>query len=177
MKIPAALKSALALMTRPGLARPFAHQALRRFRVLQPPLHCALFQHAAAAVKRSAAAGENLIDIGGVAGVALDLIVMGKLLAGPYRAQRFYENPLAAIDAFAIGVAAVVHEARFIAVDPGVDHRLRVDGEQKCVVVPGILFLIAGVRLAVAQPIAKILEDGGAFADPPPREYAVTVNG
>jgi hypothetical protein len=73
-------------MARPGLPRPFAHQALRRFRARELRHQFALFQHAAAALKRSAAAGENLIDIDGIVGIALDLIIIGKLLAAPYGA-------------------------------------------------------------------------------------------
>ena len=44
-------------------------------------------------------------------------------------------------------------------------------------IIPGFLVLVARIRLAVAQAIAQILEDGRAFADLPPRKYAVAVNG
>ena len=58
-----------------------------------------------------------------------------------------------------------------------VDDDFRIDREQEGMVVGLDLVLVARVRLLVAHPVAQILDDGRALADPAQREHAVAVNG
>src|SRR5258708_769316 len=146
--------------------RPLAGFWLRRAR----------FQHAAAAVFRAAVAGKDDIDIRWVVGVALDSIVVREFLTRLDAANRLDEYALSDIDGLAIWGAAVIHEARFIAVDAGIDHGLRVHGEQECVAILGVLVLVAGIGALVAHALAEIFDDIRAFAHSPQRKYAVAMN-
>src|ERR1700756_2585608 len=79
--------------------------------------------HRAAAAGRAAVAGEDGVDIRWVIGFALDLIIVGELLAGRDAADRVDEYARLLDHRLAVGVAGVIHEARLVAVDAGVDHR------------------------------------------------------
>src|SRR5579863_6482151 len=76
--------------------------------------------HGAAATPRAAAAGEDGVDVRRIAGFALDLVVVGKLLPGRDRTNRIDEDARALDHRLAVGVAGVIHEARLVAADAGV---------------------------------------------------------
>src|SRR5271154_1816905 len=174
-----------------GLAPRPRHRSTRRRRSPPPALAghmlaghtlaCAGFyparhQHAAAATERSAMAGKHLIDICGIIGIALDLIIVGEFLAGPDGAQSLDENTPVGIDGLAIRLAAMIHKTRLVAVDAGIDDRFSIHREQKCVAIIRILVSIATIRLGRAHPIAEIFDDGHALADLPQRKHAMAVN-
>ncbi len=127
----------------------------------------ARFQHAAAALWRAAAAGKYLIDIGGIVVIALYGIIVRQLFTRSNGADRFDKNSLVRIDGLAIRIAAVIDEARLVAVDAGIDHRFLVHGEQKGMAIERILIGVALVGLVMAHAVAEILDDGGALADAP----------
>src|SRR6185437_12317573 len=176
------LERLAALSAAPG--RPFARGvffsrgargAIRRPARLLPQLLRRL-QHAAAAGRRSAAAGKDLVHIGRVVAVALDLVIVGQLLARLNGANRFDENALAAHAAFAVRIAAVVDVARLIAVHARVDDDPRVHREQEGVVVVRVLVLVARIRLRVAQAVGEIPDGGRALADAAGGEHAGSVD-
>ena len=125
----------------------------------------------------AAAAGENLIDVRGIVEVALNLIVIGQFFAGLNRTDGFDEDASRVAYALAIRIAGMVDVARLIAVDPGIDDGLRIDREQKGVVVLRALLDISRVGLLVADPLAEILDDGRTLANPAQRENPIAVNG
>src|SRR5215469_3802789 len=122
-------------------------------------------QHAAAASGRTAAAGEDRIDVGRVVRLALNLVVVGELFARLDGTERVDEHPALFDDRLAVGRAGVVDEARLVTVDPRVDHRARIDDEQESVVVGGVLVLITPVRLGVRHALTQVLDDARALPD------------
>lgn len=120
--------------------------------------------------------GKDDIDICRIVIVALDSIVVREFLTRQYGANRLDEYSLSHIDGLAIRIAAMIHEARFIAVDAGIDHCLGVHGEQEGVAILGLLVLVAVIGALVAHPLAEIFDDICALADSPQRKYAVAMD-
>src|SRR5476651_1556621 len=104
--------------------------ARRTMRRLAPPSG-RRHQHAAAALPGSAAACIDFVYVRGIVAVTLDLIVVGEFLARLYGANGANEHASVLDGAFAVGVARMVDKTRFVAVDAGIDHRPRIDREQK----------------------------------------------
>src|ERR1700728_5449059 len=130
-------------------------------------------QHAAAAARRAAAAGEDGIDVRRVVALAPDLIVVGELFARGDIAQRVDEHPRALDHRLAVRLAGVIDEARLVAADTRVDDRVLVGDEQERVVVVRCLVIVALVGLGVRDALAQVFEDARATCDrrqyePPP---------
>src|SRR6185437_3527826 len=112
---------------------------------------------------------------GRVVVLTLDLVVVGHLLAGLYRAGGLDEHPPLLDHRLAVGVAGVIEESRVIAVDTGIDDGPRVDDEEEGMSVVRILALVAPVGLRVRHALAEILDDAGALADAAQGEGAQSV--
>src|ERR1700730_3052002 len=149
--------------------RPVASGRLRLFRglpdrlagllagLLAGPLACLLgflladrlggvsarYQHAASALRSSAAAGEDIVDVGRILRVAFDLIIVGQLFTGLNGPNGLDVDPLVLRRACAVRIAAMVDVARLVSSDAPVDHGFGVDREQKGVIVVRILVLVA----------------------------------
>src|SRR5215472_6719959 len=131
--------------------------------------------HGAAAAGQAAVAGEDRVDVGRIAGLALDLVVVGQLLSGRDAADRVDEHTRTLDHRLAVGVAGVIHEARLVAVDAGVDHRGVVGDEEEGMAVGRALPLVAPVGLRVGDALAEILEHARARLDAVQREHAESV--
>src|SRR5947208_2294643 len=155
---------ASAAPTAPGAPLP----AARRQRARRP-------QHGAAAALTAAAAREHLVDVRRVVGCALNLVVVGELLARLDGADRIDEHPSGLDHRFAVRLAGMIHETRLVAVDPGVDHGVRVDGEEESVVVARPFVVVAAIRLWVRYTLAAVLDDAPAARDARRREHPQAV--
>jgi len=63
---------------------------------------------------------------------------------------------------FALRLAGVIHEARLVAIDAGIDHGVRVDDEQEGVVVARILVVVTAIRFPVRHALAQVRDDACA---------------
>src|SRR5215469_15756351 len=70
--------------------------------------------HRAAAAGQAAAAGEDGVDVPWIAGFALDLIVVGELLAGGDGTDRVDEHARFLDHRLAVRVAGMIHEAGLV---------------------------------------------------------------
>src|SRR5690349_1244988 len=131
--------------------------------------------HGAAAAGQAAVAGEDGVDIGGIAGFALDLVVVSQLLAGRDRADRVDEHVRTLDHRLAVGVAGVIDEARLVAVDSGVDHRGVIGDKEERVTVRRALPLVAPVGLRMGDALAEIFDHARACRDAVQREHAESV--
>src|SRR5580704_5224649 len=153
----------------PALAAPRPRLRARALRYRRRP------QHAAAAGVRAAAAGEDHVDVGRIVGLALDLVVVGELLAGGDVAQRLDEHAALLDHGLAVRVAAMIDEARLVAIDAGVDDRAPVDDEEERMVVVLVLVVVAPVGLGVRHALAKVLDHACALLDALGGEHAQAV--
>src|SRR5580698_2284704 len=94
----------------------------------------ARLQHAAAAIRGTAPAGKDFVDVGRIVRIAPDGVVVAQLLARLDGANRLDEHAPLADGALAIRIAAMVDESRLIAVAAGVDDQPGVDREQERVI-------------------------------------------
>jgi len=69
----------------------------------------------------------------------------------------------------------VIHEARLVAIDAGIDHGVRVDDEQEGVVVARILVVVTAIRFPVRHALAQVLDDACAARDAPRGEHTQAV--
>src|SRR5205085_11203961 len=99
-------------------------------------------QHAAAAALDAAAAREDGVDVGWVVRFALDLVIVGELLARLDGAERVDVHALILDHRLAVRLARMVHEARLVAIDTGVDHGALIDDEQEGVAVACVLVIV-----------------------------------
>ena len=74
------------------------------------------FEHGAAALRRAAAAGVDLVDVRRIVLVAADLVVVAQLFAGRDGAHGVDEHAAVLDDRGAVAVAVVIDEARVAAV-------------------------------------------------------------
>src|ERR1700722_5484197 len=132
-------------------------------------------QHAAAAGRRPAAAGEDHVDVGRIVGLALDLVVVGELLTGSDVADRLDEHGAPLNDGLAVRVAAVIDEARLVAVDARIDDRAPVDDEEERVVVALVLVVVAAGGFGVRNALAEVLDHARAPLDALGGEHAQAV--
>ena len=70
----------------------------------------------------------------------------------------------------------MIHEARLVTVDSGIDDGLGVHGKQEGVAVQRILALIAVIGELMAHPLAYVFDDVGALTDAAQRKDAVAMN-
>ena len=77
----------------------------------------------------------------------------------------------------AIRIAGMIDVAGLVSAHAGIDHRPCIHGEQKRVVVVRALVLVALIRLSMTHAVARVLDDGGAFADAAQGKYTVSMNG
>mmetsp|Transcript_71463 Transcript_71463/g.168395 ORF Transcript_71463/g.168395 Transcript_71463/m.168395 type:complete len:289 (-) Transcript_71463:2509-3375(-) len=119
-------------------------------------------EHGAAAGRRAAPAGELLLDLGGVALVQHQAVVVEQLLAGLQVAQGLDEDAAVDLVGLAVGLAGMVDPARIVAAVEGVDHQAAVEVEVEGVV--GLLGVVgmAAHRLVPADALAGVLDDLGA---------------
>jgi hypothetical protein len=116
-------------------------------------------------LRRAAVAGEHFVDVRRIVLGPADRVIVLELLAGLYRADRLDEHAAVLGHRFAVRIAAVVDEARVVAVDAGVDDDAAVDDEQEGVVVVGGLCLVAAVSFLVRHALAQVFDDARALAD------------
>src|SRR5204862_5579702 len=90
-------------------------------------------------------------------------------------ADRIDEHPSGLDHRFAVRLAGMIHETRLVAVDPGVDHGVRVDGEEESVVVARLFVVVAAIRLGVRYTLAAVLDDAPAARDARRREHPQAV--
>ena len=64
----------------------------------------------------------------------------------------------------------MIDETRLITVDTGIDHRLRIDDEKKCMTVIRILALVTAVGLVMRDAFTEILDHSRPLADFPRRK-------
>ncbi len=94
-----------------------------------------------------------------------ELIVVPQFVAWFDIPNRFDEHAAAFDHRFAIGSAAVVDVAGFVAVDAGVDHRPIAGDEQEGVAVVLPFLIVAPIRLRVRHAFAQVLDDARALLD------------
>ena len=92
------------------------------------------------------------------------------------RADRLDEHAAVLDDGLAVRSAAVVDEARLVAVDAGVDDGALAGDEQERMAVVIALALVAPVGLGVRDALAQVLDDARALADAPRRVHAAAVD-
>src|SRR6185312_2038545 len=133
-------------------------------------------QQGAAAVRRAAPAWVFGLELGRVALVDDQAVVVVQLLARANIAQRLDEDAPALFVGFAVRVARVVDPARGVAAHLGVDHVLFVDVEKKRMV--RILGIVRMPRLRglPGHDLAHILDKGFALGDILHGENALAVN-
>src|SRR5204863_1653030 len=76
---------------------------------------------------------------------------------------------------FGGGLRGMIPRTRLLAVDPGVDHGVRVDGEEESVVVAWLFVVVAAIRLGVRYTLAAVLDDAPAARDARRREHPQAV--
>src|SRR5690606_35793366 len=140
-------------------------------------------QHRPGAVPVAALAGPQLLGLGGMRLVQVDAVVVGQLLAGLDVAQRVDEDLVLVLAALrvlldlglAVGLAAVVHPARDVALDVGVDDVFVIEREQEGVPVL-VLVAVVLVHLGVGAQRALVADHPLALPDQLGGEYAVAVD-
>src|ERR1700694_1893844 len=132
-------------------------------------------QHGAAAALEAAAAREDGVDVRRVVRFALDLVIVAELLARFDGADRVGVHALVLDQRFAVRLAGVIHEARLVAIDAGVDHGVRVDDEQEGVVVARILAVVTTIRFRMRDALAPVLDDACAARDAPRGKHTQAV--
>src|SRR5262245_18125988 len=132
-------------------------------------------QHRAAALGRAAPARVDLIEVGRVATLAADLVVVGELFARYDVAHGLDEHAPLLDDGFEVRIARMLDEECIVPIDAGIDHRALDDDEQERVIVVLVVVLVTTIGVTVRDALAEVLDDAGSLGDDAQRERAETV--
>src|ERR1051325_4618007 len=130
----------------------------------------------ATALGRATLAGVEQQVLLGVAALVVVGVIVRQLLARRNGPQRVNPDLAAADLRFAVGVAGMIDEDRFVSPDRAVDHLPLVQDEEKRVVAPHRVLLIPAIGLGIRDLLASVLDDPRSFRDILNREGADALN-